>query len=263
MASSDSSDLPLPTFVIIGAQKSGTRWLRLNLGLHPDVYAAPTEVEFFNNAERFGTGGTAWYRSQFGGWSGEPFVGEATPGYMFWHHGPATKAERIQQVIPEARLIAILRNPIDRAQSALVHHIQFKTLPEATDLLEHVRRTPPERDPLGIISGGWYAASLEPFQEHFGEQLSVVLHDDIDDDPRGVYDRALRHIGATPDFVPRQLERVRFSNQQGGSGSRSGTRELTLDQRRELYDYFTADIEKLERMLGRDLSLWEPDRPSS
>ena len=36
--------LPLPTFLIIGAQKSATRWLRFNLGLHPDVYAAPTEL---------------------------------------------------------------------------------------------------------------------------------------------------------------------------------------------------------------------------
>ena len=257
-----SSQPPLPTFVIIGAQKSGTRWLRLNLGHHPDVYAAPTEIEFFNNAKRFETLGVEWYRQQFHGWSGERFVGEATPGYMFWHHGPASKAERIQEVVPDVRLIAILRNPIDRAQSALIHHVEFKTLPKDADLIDLVRRTPPERDPLGLITGGWYAASLEPFQERFDDQLLVLLHDDIDDDPRGVYDHALRHVGAAPDFMPSQLERVRFSNQQGASRRPDGARELTLDQRRELYEYFTADIERLERMLGRDLSLWEPDRPS-
>jgi hypothetical protein len=44
--------LPLPTFLIIGAQKSATRWLRLNLGLHPAVFAASREIEFFNNRDR-------------------------------------------------------------------------------------------------------------------------------------------------------------------------------------------------------------------
>ena len=44
---------PLPTFLIIGAQKSATRWLRLNLGLHPDVFTARGELEFFNNGDRY------------------------------------------------------------------------------------------------------------------------------------------------------------------------------------------------------------------
>jgi hypothetical protein len=251
-------DLPLPTFLIIGAQKSATRWLRINLGLHPDVYAAPTELEFFNNGERFRTLGVAGYRARFEGWSGEPFVGEATPGYMMWRHGPSTIVGRIHQVVPDVRLIAILRNPIDRAQSAMVHHIEFKNLPRDSDLLELVRRTPPEKDPLGIIAGGWYAASLEPYQQQFGDQLLVLLHDDADDDPRGVYDRALRHIGAAPNFLPPDLEQMRFSFQQRPSPKPNGSQPLSLDQRRELYDYFRADIERLETMIGRDLSLWEP-----
>ncbi|MGH8983612.1 MAG: sulfotransferase family protein [Acidimicrobiia bacterium] len=261
----DSPEPPLPTFVIIGAQKSATRWLRLNLGLHPDVYAAPNELEFFNSGERFQTAGVSWYRAQFEGWSGEPFVGEATPGYMFWRHHPGVMAERIQQVVPDGRLVAILRNPVDRAQSAMIHHIAFKALPPDTDLLDLIRRTPPERDPLGIVAGGWYAASLEPFQQRFGDQLLVLLHDDCDDDPRGVYDRALRHLGAAPTFVPPELERVRFSNREGAGSAPDGvpSGELTLEQRCEVYEFFAADISKLERMLGRDLSLWSPERPSS
>ena len=85
----DSHELPLPTFLIIGAQKSATRWLRLNLGLHPDIFSARRELEFFNNGDRVERAGLVSYRAQFEGWSGEPFVGEATPGYMFWHHGAA------------------------------------------------------------------------------------------------------------------------------------------------------------------------------
>ncbi len=253
---------PLPTFVIIGAQKSATRWLRLNLGLHPDVYTAPSEVEFFNSKQHYETDGVDWYRAQFEGWAGEPCVGEATPGYMFWRHDPNRMSDRIAATLPDAQLIAVLRNPIDRAQSALVHHIAFKALPEGTDLLEHVRSTPPERDKLGIIVGGWYAASLEPFRARFGDRLLVLLHDDVDDDPRGVYDAALRHIGASDDFLPAELDRVRFSNQQGQAGALTEG-ELTLDEREQLFKYFAADIAELEQMLGRDLSIWAPDRASA
>ncbi len=251
---------PLPTFLIIGAQKSATRWLRLNLGLHPAVFAASRELEFFNNGDRYReAGATDWYREQFVGWNGEQIVGEATPGYMFWRHHPEVVAERIQETVPDVRLIATLRNPIDRAQSGMIHHIEDGRLPADSVLVDIVRATPPERDKNGIIAGGWYAASLEPYQERFGDQLLVVLHDDVDDDPRGVYDDALRHVGATPDFVPPEFERVRFTNQQRAS-TEPGRRPLTLDERRELWEYFAADVGKLEQMIGRDLSLWDPNR---
>jgi hypothetical protein len=254
------TDLPLPTFLIIGAQKSATRWLRLNLGLHPDVFASSTEIEFFNNAHRFDDEGAAWYREQFAGWDGEPFVGEATPGYMFWRHHPDVVAERIAHTVPDARLLAILRNPIDRAQSAIVHHIEFGTLPPGTRLTDYVRTTPVDRDPLGIISGGLYAASLAPYRERFGEQLLVLLHDDADDDPRAVYNDALRHVGASTDFVPPDLERVRFSHQQRGMGH-GGDAGLTVDERREVYAYFTDDVTALASQIGRELSRWAPDAP--
>ena len=256
-------ELPLPTFLIIGAQKSATRWLRLNLGLHPEIYTASRELEFFNSAVQFNAPGPAWYRQQFEGWDGEPFVGEATPGYMFWRHQPALMAERIQDIVPDAQLIAILRNPIDRAQSALIHHIEGGSLTPDTDLLEFVNASPPEREPLGIIAGSWYAASLEPFQARFGERLLVLLHDDADDDPRGVYDRAVRHVGAEPNFVPPELERVRFSYQQRPSGETHAERKLTLAGRRELFEtFFADDVRKLEEMIARDLSCWDPERAS-
>jgi len=256
-------ELPLPTFLIIGAQKSATRWLRLNLGLHPGIFTAAREIEFFNSAKRFADQGTTWYRQQFDGWDGESSVGEATPGYMFWRHRPAVMAERIQQTLHDVRLIAILRNPVDRAQSALIHHIEGKALPPETELVEFVHSSPPERERLGIIAGGWYAASLEPFQARFGEHLLVLLHDDADDDPRGVYDRAVRHVGVQPDVFPPELERVRFSYQQRPSGDAHAASNITLDQRRELFEtFFADDIRKLEEMIGRDLSCWNPERAS-
>ena len=254
-----SRELPLPTFLIIGAQKSATRWLRFNLGLHPDVFATPTEVTFFNDAQRFDELGVSWYRAQFEGWSGEPIVGEATPGYMFWRHRPGVCSERIRQVVPDVRLIAILRNPIDRAQSAMIHHIGSGGLPKDASLLDLVRQTRPERDLLGLITGGWYAVSLAPFMQRFGDQLLVLLHDEIANDPQDVYDRAARHIGASPEFAPPDLKQVRFSYRDRPGVRPSVTPELTLEQRRAVYKFFAADIAKLEKMLDRDLSMWNPD----
>src|SRR4051812_37688234 len=240
-----SRELPLPTFLIIGAQKSATRWLRLNIGLHPEVYAASTELEFFNNGKRFDELGVPWYREQFAGWSGEPVIGEATPGYMFWRHRPTVCVERIESVVPNARLIALLRNPVDRALSAMVHHIAYNKLPKDSDLLEIVRGTQPTRDPLGLMTGGWYAASLEPFRQRFGAKLLVLLHDDITGEPRRAYERALRHIGAAPSFLPPDLDRVRFSYQDRPGFEPDSKQTLNLEQRRQLYEYFADDISKL------------------
>jgi hypothetical protein len=103
------------------------------------------------------------------------------------------------------RLIAILRNPIDRAHSAMIHHIASSGLPKDSDLLALVEQTPPERDRLGLISGGWYAASLEPYREKFGDQLLVVFQDDIDRDPNAFTARVVTSLRRQP--VPPEPKR--------------------------------------------------------
>jgi hypothetical protein len=252
---------PLPTFLIIGAQKSATRWLRTNLGEHPDVFAAERELRFFHAPQRFAERGTDWYRAQFEGWAGEPIVGEATPGYMMWRHDPDAVAARIQEVVPEVRLLALLRDPVDRALSAMVHHIKFERLPARSRLLDLARRTDPATDPLGLVAGGWYARSLAPYVRRFGDQLLVLLHDDIALDARHVYVTALRHVGASDDFVPDELEQVRFSASGGPSGESSRRPAVTPEERIELYDeFFRDEVRELERLLDLDLARWDPAR---
>jgi hypothetical protein len=252
---------PLPTFLIIGAQKSGTRWLRMNLGRHPDVYAVSEELWFFNNvADRYDRRGEKWYRRQFEGWSGEPVIGEATPGYMMWKHEPPVVADRIATTIPDARLVAVLRNPVDRAQSAMIHHIKRDRFPADSRLLDLVRAEPPETETKNLIAGGWYAASLRPFADRFGDQLLIVLNDDIATDANGLYQRVVEHVGATPGFTPKGLADVQFSNQPANPKRRQS---LSQDERVELYEYFRDDVAELEVMLGRDLSSWDPTSPAS
>ncbi len=257
--------LPLPTFLIIGAQKSATRWLRMNLGIHPEIFTADTELSFFSSdsfiSDRFEQG-LDWYRTNFDGWDGEPIVGEATPAYMMWHMNPTKTAARIDASLPSVRLTALLRNPVDRTYSAFIHHMRRDRIPPDADLLDRIRSVSPEDDQLSLISGGWYAASLEPYLARFGQRLQVFLHDEALEDPRGVYERALEHVGASPGFLPPELQRIRHSGKPPETSpyaeNGGGRRSLTPEERAELYEYFRDDVDQLEELLDRDLSIWRP-----
>jgi hypothetical protein len=252
---------PLPSFLIIGAQKSATRWLRMHLGKHPEIFTADTELAFFNKSARFEQG-LDWYRTKFEGWNGEPIVGEATPAYMMLREDPARTATRIDESLPGVRLIALLRNPVDRTYSAFIHHMQRGRIPANADLLERVRNASPKHDKLGLIAGGWYAASLTPYFARFGERLRVFLHDDIAENPQQTYTNALEHVGASPGFLPTDLQRVRHSGKPPETSpyaeDGSYRRKLTPEEQVEIYAYFRRDVERLEELLDRDLSIWRP-----
>lgn len=246
---------PLPTFVIIGAQKSGTRWLRSSLGKHPDVYVADRELEFFNG--HFGDG-VQWYIDQFDGWSGESAIGEATPGYMFWRHRPDKVSARIDGLLSPVRLLALLRNPVDRARSAIIHHARRGSLDPDLDVEAWLRSLEPEKDKLGIVSGGWYGASLEPYFERFGDDLLVIPYDDVTADRERVYLRSCAHIGVEEGFVPADLSRVVNSGEADLRESRPESAILRWDDdiRQKLYRHFEDDIALLEKISGLDLSGW-------
>lgn len=244
---------PLPTFIIIGAQKSGTRWLRYNLGEHPAAHAPPTEPKFFNRDGQYHSGTDTYRRILSERWSGEPVVGEATPAYMFRPTESVQTAGRIADTIPDVRLFAMLRNPIDRTRSAFLHHIKHRRISRTDTLLEWLSINGPPEDRHGLIVGGRYGANLRPYVEQFGGQLKVFLLDDVTDNPASVFRDALRHIGLS-DFVPDSLEDVRYSNERPNSPVPA----LTLSERQALWAYFEDDVADLERLLGRDLSRWNP-----
>lgn len=255
---SDTSTPPLPTFLIIGAQKSATRWLRRHLGEHPEIFVSDKELRFFNGG-RFDEGLDS-YRANFEGWTGEPIVGEATPSYMMWREDPAKMSARIHDSLPDVKLFALLRNPVDRTYSAFVHHMRAERIPPEADLMEQVRSVPPEEDRLGLIAGGWYAASLAPYFERFGDRLRVFLHDEVVKEPEEVYGRALNHVGASPGFAPQGLGRMRYSGKvpEGSVYAKDGggRKDLGPEERAEIFGYFRDDMVKLEELLGRDLDLW-------
>jgi len=114
----------LPDFLILGAQKAGTTSLHAYLSEHPQV--APglvKEIHFFDyNFQR----GVGWYRAHFPTiaerWQGKFRVtGEGSPYYLFHPRAPA----RAAQVVPHAKLLVLLRNPVDRAYSHYYHQVRL------------------------------------------------------------------------------------------------------------------------------------------
>jgi hypothetical protein len=260
-----SSTPPQPTFLIIGAARCATRWLRFNLNQHPDVFLPAVPLDYFapgippfegppfDDARRSVRQGVRWYRLQFVAVEDQPVVGEASPGYLAQLNRPGGVAERIDEALPGVKLVAVVRHPVDRMYSALLRAIQTGLLPVGTDLVELVRSGAPEVETLDLIGGGQYAINLHPYVRRFGDRLLILRTEDVRDHPDESYARVLAHIGAEPGFQPDGLERVRFA-------SRNEAMAPPLDDqaRRQLFRHFRADVEELEVLLDWDLSDWDP-----
>jgi len=104
----------LPNFIIISAMNSGTTSLYNYLKAHPEINPSrPKEPSFFIQ-DRFSTKGLAWYKSIFKGLGRYTF--EASANYSKRHLFPGVP-KRMHQVLPEVKLIYLLRDPIERAKS--------------------------------------------------------------------------------------------------------------------------------------------------
>ena len=112
-----SSLRPLPTALIIGAQKAGTTALYAWLRQHPTVVGPSwKEVNYF---DRRYAKGERWYRGNFPRARGATVVAEASTGYLFHPLAP----ERAKALLPDARLIALVRDPVSRAYSHYQHEV--------------------------------------------------------------------------------------------------------------------------------------------
>jgi hypothetical protein len=204
----------LPHFMILGAQKSGTTSLFGYLGQHPQILPCLVkEVHFFDN--RYDRG-EAWYRSHFPALDAGPpgaVVGEASPYYLCHPHAP----RRIRALLPRVKLIAILRNPTERAISHYFHEVRKRreTLPILEALRAEDERIGPEWNRMqgdesytsrthrsfSYKQRGLYADQLERYWEHFDrEQLLVLNSDAFFAKPQDTLGRIYEFIGVEADF---------------------------------------------------------------
>ncbi len=250
------SEPPLPSFLIIGVQRGATRWLRSNLSQHPQIFMPPFDLGFFDDPSLFRKPGLKWYSKQFQAWNNERLVGESTPTYLAQATKPITVASRIEMTLPDVRLVAIVRQPVERMYSAMLHHIKRGRLSPRADLFAMVRDERSDVAELDLIGAGLYAQNSAPYRRLFGDRLLLVVYDDIRDRPEVAFRSVLTHIGADPDFVPPELDQVLFSNRRSVRA-----RPVSPEQHRRMYSLFRDDVEELGAILGRDMGDWDPGPP--
>jgi hypothetical protein len=235
---------------------------------------------------------TTWsqYVALFAGTTGEKAVGEASVRYLYFPEALA----RIRERLPHARMIAVLREPVSRLYSHYCMNRQFQL--EDLELEAALAAEPQRiRAGWGFdwhyAGVSRYAAQIERWFEAFGrERVAVHLHDDLGADPAGVYRQVCRFLGVAESFVPDFRERAKEAyrprhlaldrllhhpNPVRSLGFRvlGPSRYESLRKRvrswnsapvppleralhRRLKELFRDDVQRLESLLGRDLSSW-------
>jgi hypothetical protein len=203
--------MPLPDFLIAGVPKAGTTALHAALVQHPGLFLPQVkEPKFFlSDGPPPATGGPGdvqtyqehvWrqddYEALFAPAPHGALLGEATPFYLY----DLESHSRIKALVPSARLIVLLRDPVDRAHSNWTHLWNAGLEPEADFLT--ACRAEPARQAAGwaafwhYISLGRYGEQVRHLYEHFPrEQVLLMRYRELKDDPAAALDRVCAFLG--------------------------------------------------------------------
>jgi hypothetical protein len=229
MASNNNTQGPVwPNFLILGAAKAGTTALYNYLRQHPDIYMPEkkepgffsmykeelslpitdtTSLEYqvcanlYHRVLKNSVTDPAEYTALFSDAQTETALGEATTSNLYF---PGA-AENIQHFIPDAKLIAILRNPVDRAFSGFLHAVRKNH--EQRDFREALEQEPVDSDFIWWGNGdyyirpGFYSKQLSRYFERFDrEQIKIVLYDDLTNDPQTLVRELFGFLGVDESF---------------------------------------------------------------
>lgn len=299
------SRTPAPDFLVIGAAKSGTTSLRRYLRQHPQIFMAPRgEPSFFaHEGQRLDFRGprddqwsfvTDWptYRDLFAGAPASAVRGEVSPRYLYFEQ----TVDRIKRHVPGAKLIAILRHPVDRAYSHFLMNRGRDAEPEPD--FERALTLEQQRRALGwgwdwsYVGAGLYHRQLLRYVEAFPrEQLKIVLYDDWRSGDRDLIGELFAFLDVDSAFRPDMDARARTAALPRSrtlhellaerSALKRTLRRLIparavarwkqtvmswnsvpppplgdLDRQRLFARYFADDAERLAQLIGRDLSAW-------
>lgn len=217
----------MPNFLLIGAQKAGTTALNYYLKEHPQIYMSPIKepgfFDFEGQKPNFAGPGDRElydhvstdiesYRQLFQGVSDEIAIGEATTWYLYSSKAP----ERIKQYIPDAKLIVILRNPVDRAYSAFMHAIR-----DSRESITDFARALEEEETR--ISQNWeyiwhykqmgfYSVQLKRYFDLFDRnQIKVFLYEDLKDNPDALVQDICQFLNVDETLISGSLPRRNVS----------------------------------------------------
>lgn len=296
--------MTLPNFLILGAAKAGTTALYSYMQQHPAIFMSPVkETNFFalegqpldfcgpgDPINKWSITDLADYERMFDDVGTATAVGEASPLYLYSPRAP----ERIRHYVPDAKLIAILRDPVDRAYASFL--FMQRELREPLDDFAAALAAEPERKAAKwehtwyYRELGFYAQQLQRYVDCFpAEQIKVVFYQDFRADATAVLADIFRFLNVDDQFVPdmrlqpnksgvpqnRTLQRLlkgrnpvkmavkpfipqRLRRQWQNDLRNRNLVKPQLDPavRRDLIAQFRPDIEALQTLTGRDLSAW-------
>ncbi len=254
-----SSFRAMPSFIIIGSQKSGTTSLYNYLAQHPNVEPAfQKELHFFS---KYYSNGFSWYRSNFPFYKQSFITGEASPNYIFCPYSP----QRMFEALPSVKLIVLLRNPVDRAYSHYHHKLrglqwiknpsveilsfEEEIAKEAERLrlpLEQIARGEEYSDAyirFSYLSKGIYLPQLLNWSKFFSkEQLLVLESETFFTETSKMFASVLEFLGLprwSPDAFPvlNKIERTNMS-----ADTRQHLVEYFKPRNRELYEYLGVEF---------------------
>jgi len=251
----------MPDFLFIGAQKSGTTSLYEYIGQHPQIIpSSKKEVHFFDTKYYKGR---RWYRSHFPARSQlqQKITGEASPSYLFY---PGA-AQRIRRSLPEAKLLVLLRDPVDRAISSYYHQqrkgVELLSLKDALDAEE--KRLERFRKKLGFgwlshrpsknlrqyayKTKGLYAMQLKTYFRFFSpQQIWIEQAERFFAEPKWTIREVCQFLEVDDDFVPSDLKPRNVGLYE----------QVPREIREQLQEYYHQPNQELFELLGRNFD-WQ------
>lgn len=209
------AELTLPNLIIIGAQKCGTSGLHYYLSLHPEISMSnPKELNFFI-AERNWPRGLEWYSRHF-----DPRAtvrGDASPNYTSFPNHTGVP-ERMAEVVPEAKLIYIVRDPIERIGAHWVHnYAKRREKGTMSETLLHPNTS--------YVSRSKYYMQLRRFLDHFPqEQILVLENSELRDDRAATLRAIFEFLEVDSSFEHPKFEAVRHSTSRKKRATKLGMR---------------------------------------
>ncbi|HMQ48239.1 MAG TPA: sulfotransferase [Saprospiraceae bacterium] len=233
----------LPDFIGIGAQKSGTTWLYLNLKQHPDIQFAKRiiredgkwvklpldqkELRYFKNNDRFYSP-MHHYTRHFEDLDSSKLKGEITPDYAIMGRD---RIRFMHTIMPNAKLILLVRNPIQRAWS----HAKMDLVKRGGQSIEQLSDETVWNhfNGQGAISRGSYSRILDKYYQFFPkEQLFVGFYEDISTEPEALFINILQFLGLSTE----QLDLSRYPlSDRVGSGIEKAIPEKYYQKLLQLY----------------------------
>lgn len=195
------TNVKMPTFFIVGAPKCGTTALYNYLSEHPQIFMSPLkEPQFFAQdllGDKRRVQDLEEYLACFSGAGDEKMIGEASAAYFASTVAP----KEIKRFAPGARIIVMLRNPVDKMYSRFID-ARFNNL-EHHESLEAALDTEQRCGPsfgLGYMESARYSVRVRRYLETFGrENVHVVIFDDFAERTAATYQDTLSFLGVSPD----------------------------------------------------------------